>query len=167
MFRPLNDSRSLKDDLPDTVLLRSSAGKRKATTRMSFRWENCVCCTSPPHSSPPQSQLPAKKQSLHSSSCKNTATLILKVTVLTMQGSVLPPGSPATPGGKTLHTAVVGVILEGTCAACCREHPCIYVCICEAGKQPPTETCRTAIQAYSDCQTSPAPQRMSGVLYNP
>jgi len=48
IFWPLNDSRSLKDDLPVTALFRSSAVKRKATTRMSFRRDNCVCYTSPP-----------------------------------------------------------------------------------------------------------------------
>lgn len=54
IFRPLNDSRSLKDDLPAIVLFLSSAVTRKATTRMSFRWENCVCRTSPPALSLPK-----------------------------------------------------------------------------------------------------------------
>lgn len=99
IFWPLNDSRSLKDDLPVIVLFRSSAVKRKATTRMSFRWENCVCCTS---HTPPQSQLAANifAQFLVQ---KTTSTLILKRTRLNTQELVPLWGSPMLPGGKTLN----------------------------------------------------------------
>lgn len=101
IFRPLNDSRSLKDDLPVIVLFRSSAVKRKATARMSFRWENCVCCTSPPTLSLPKVSCQLINHTCPVLSTK-TVTLILKRTRLNTQELVPLLGSPVLPGGKTL-----------------------------------------------------------------
>lgn len=101
IFWPLNDSRSLKDDLPVIVLFRSSAVERKATTRMSFRWENSVCCTSPPTLSLPKVSCQLINHLCPVLSAKNpTSIWILGGKVLE---SVPLLASPLLPGGKALN----------------------------------------------------------------
>lgn len=101
IFWPLNDSRSLKDDLPVIVLFRSSAVERKATTRMSFRWENSVCCTSTPTLSLPKVSCQLINHLCPVLSAKNpTSSWILRRKRLEL---VPLSGSPVLPGAKALN----------------------------------------------------------------